>query len=180
MKSKRKQFDQHLYHEIEDEEKAEEYLDSALPMIGYIVMYFNGLEKFLDSMICEFVTDRTDSTGLIVLHKMGYSSKVDLFKRFCDDFHIGINSEINGYSGLINNLKECGRLRNLVVHADWWSTDENGYTYVSLKISNKGMEQEYIQFSEESLKKTLGLIASTQEQLANYDEEKEKIIVSWS
>ncbi len=45
MKLKKKIFEQHLYHEIDDEEKAEEYRDSSLPLIGLIVMYFNGLEK---------------------------------------------------------------------------------------------------------------------------------------
>lgn len=42
MKQKKKVFIQHLYHEIEDEEKAEEYLDNSLPLIGLIVMYFNN------------------------------------------------------------------------------------------------------------------------------------------
>jgi len=180
MKIKRKKFDQHLYHEIEDEEKSEDYLDDALPMIGHIVMHFNGLEKFLDAMICEFFTDRTDSTGLIVLHKMSYSSKVDLLKRFCDDFHIGIGREIGGFDGLVNNLKEAGRLRNLVVHADWENTDDDGYTYVSLKLSKKGMEQEYIQFSKESLEKIIEFILSLYEQLGSYDEEKDRIINNWS
>lgn len=72
MKQKKKIFVQHLYHEIEDVERAEDYLDSSLPLVGLIVMYFNGLEKSLDSIICEIFTDRSDSTGLIVLHKMAY------------------------------------------------------------------------------------------------------------
>jgi hypothetical protein len=38
MKQKKKVFIQDLYHEIEDEEKAEEYLDSSLPLIGLIVI----------------------------------------------------------------------------------------------------------------------------------------------
>jgi hypothetical protein len=171
MKQKSKIFEQHLYHEIEDEEKAEEYLDNSLPLIGLIVMNFNGLEKSLDSIICEIFTDRTDSTGLIVLHKMSYSTKVDLFKRFSDDFHICSNL-ITGYETLISNLKESGRLRNLVVHADWENTDDDGYTYVNLKISSKGMEQEYIQFSEDSLKEIIELIINTRVQLGNYWEKR--------
>lgn len=38
MKTKLKEFAQHLYHEVEDEDKAEEYIDEALPSIGLIVM----------------------------------------------------------------------------------------------------------------------------------------------
>src|ERR1035437_5644662 len=106
-----KLFEQHIYHEIEDDEVTAKYLENSLPLIGLIVMYFNGLEEALDRIICEIFTDRTDSTGLIVLHKMAYSTKVDLFKRFSDDFHLAIKNEIVGYIDLINNLKESGRLR---------------------------------------------------------------------
>lgn len=172
MKQKKKIFEQHLYHEIEDEEKAEEYLDNSLPLIGLIVMYFNGMEKSLDSKICEIFTDRTDSTGLIVLHKMSYATKVDLFKRFSEDLHFGCNINIEGYETLIANLRESGRLRNLVVHADWENTDDDGYTYVNLKISKNGMEQEYLQFSEDSLKEIIDLIVNTRIELGKYWEKR--------
>jgi len=172
MKINRKQFIQHLYHDIEDEEEAEKYLDDSLPMIGYITMWFNGLEKSLDHIICEIFSDRSDSTGLIVLHKMNYSAKVDLFKRFSDDFHSCFEEVIEGYSELITNLKESGRLRNLVVHADWENTNEEGFTYVNLRISKNGMEQEYAQFSEESLSKIIKLILKTRADLYTYWEKR--------
>jgi len=168
MRQKKKQFEQHLYHEIENEELVDKYLENSLYLIGYIVMYFNGLEKSLDSIICQMFTDRTDSTGLIVLHKMTYSTKVDLFKRFSDDFHLAIEKEIEGYTDLIIDLKESGRLRNLVVHADWENTDNDGYTYVNFKISKNGMEQEYIQFTENSLKEIIDLILKTEGNLYKY------------
>ena len=161
MKTKLKEFIQHLSHDVEDEEKAEEYLDNALPSIGLIVMYFNSLESSLDSVLCENFTDRTDSTGLIVLNKMNYFSKVELFKRFCDDFQVGLNKQLEGYELLINDLAESGRLRNLVVHANWESTDDEGYTYVRLKMSKIGMQQEYVQFTEDSLQKIIELVIKT-------------------
>ncbi len=176
MKTKLKNYIQHLYHEIEDEEKAEEYLDNALPSIGLIVLYFNSLESFLDSVLCENFTDRTDSTGLIVLNKMNYSSKVELFKRFCDDFQVGLNRQLTGYEVLINNLKESGRLRNLVVHANWESTDEEGYTYVKLKMSKKGMQQEYVQFTEESLQRIIEIIIKTRFALGKFWEYRNDVL----
>lgn len=169
---------QHLSHEIEDEDKAEEYLDDALPSIGLIVMYFNALESSLDSVLCENFTDRTDSIGLIVLNGMNFSSKVELFKRFCDDLHLAIDQNITGYDQLINNLKESGRLRNLVVHANWEDTDENGYTYIRLKMSKKGMHQEYVQFSIDALQKIIELIISTRHDLYNYWEKRNNVLHS--
>ena len=125
MKTKLREFIQHLSHQVEDEDKAEEYLDSALPYIGLIVMYFNSLESSLDSVLCENFTDRTDATGLIVLNKMNYSAKVDLLKRFYDDFQIGLDNQLNGYEQLITDLRESARLRNMVAHAK----SSNKYVY---------------------------------------------------
>ena len=179
MKTKRKEFVQHLYHDIDDEALSEAYLDATLPLIGLIVMSFNGLESSLDSALCEIFTERTDSIGLIVLHKMNYAAKVDLFKRFCDDFHLGVDQEIDGYDELLQNLKEAGRLRNLVVHADWENTDNDGFTYVKVKISKRRMEQEYVQFSEDSLDKIIDLIFTSRSQLSRYEETKEEILANW-
>ena len=80
--------------------------------------------------------------------------------------------EIVGYENLITNLKETGRLRNLVVHADWENTDDDGYTYVNLRISKNGMEQEYLQFSEDSLKEIIKLIFKARIQLGEYWEKR--------
>jgi hypothetical protein len=176
IKTKLKEFVQHLSHEIEDEEKAEEFIWNALPSVGLIVMYFNSLESSLDSVLCENFTDRTDATGLIVLNKMTFSSKVELLKRFGDDFQVELENPIEGYQQLLNTLNESARLRNLVVHANWEVTDEEGYTFVRLKMSKKGMQQEYFQFSEESLQKIVELIVKTKFDLYEYWETRNNIL----
>ena len=168
MKIKRKQFIQHLSHEVEDEDKVWEYLDESLPNIGLIVMYFNGLEKLLDQMLCEMFTERTDRTGLIVLQNMQYSSKVNLFGRFSDELHSCFVEVPTHYDGLLNKLREAARLRNIVVHADWENTDNDGYTYTSIKFSENGMEQEYVQLSAESLAIIVDKILDARKQLGEY------------
>jgi len=178
MKKRIKEFLQHLYHDIEDDAKAEEYLEESLPLVGSVVMYFNALEKSLDSTLCEIFSDRTDAVGLIVLNKLNYSAKVDLFKRFADDFHRCIGKEPDRYKSLIASLTEVGQLRNLVVHADWENTDPDGYTYVRLKISAQGMNQEYVQFSSESLIKLIDKIAAVRGELDSYWEERCEILTS--
>ncbi|WP_027330569.1 hypothetical protein [Marinimicrobium agarilyticum] len=176
MKSRIKEFDQHLWHDIEDEEKAEEYLDECLPIIGEVIMYFNGLESALNSVLCEWFTDRTDSTGLVVMGSMAYSSKVDLFKRLCDDFHWGMRASTVGYQNIITNLNESSRLRNMVAHANWESMDEEGYTFVKLKISRQGLKQEYIQFTRESLIRIVELIISTRHELYDFWENRNDLL----
>lgn len=167
MKSKTKHFIQHLSHDIEDEERAEQYLDESLPLIGLVVMYFNSLEKSLDSFICEIISDRSDAFGLIVIQKLTYAAKVDLFKRFSEDFHSCLSTPVN-FNELVADLTEVGKLRNLVVHADWISTDEEGYTFVRLKTSSNGMFQEYVQFSVESLGKLIERLIEANHRLSDY------------
>ncbi len=168
MRKKTKSLEQHLYHDIEDEEAAEQYLAKSLPLVGEVVMYFNGLEKCLDATLCHEFTERSDYTGLIVLKGMQYRAKVELFARFEDGFISSTGFVPPKYAGLIEELKELGDLRNQVIHADWENTDEEGYTYVRLHISGRGIVQEYVQFSEESLLKLVDRIIKTRDLLDEY------------
>lgn len=49
---------------------------------------------------------------------MSYSARLDLLKRFCDDFHLMMDTSTLGYQKVMNDLHECGRLRNMVAHAN--------------------------------------------------------------
>ena len=96
---------------------SESFLDTTAPLIGYIVHSFNDLEELLSSIICQIICDRTDAPGLIVIHKLNYSSKVDLFEKFSlMEAHYS-DSKPQMFNKLIKNLFESGRLRNQVVHA---------------------------------------------------------------
>ena len=130
-------------------------------------MYFNSLEKSLDSFICEIVSDRSDAPGLIVIQKLMYAAKVDLFKRFSEDFHRCFSTPAD-FNNLLGELAEVGKLRNLVVHADWSSTDEEGYTFVRLKSSSNGMLQEYVQFSVESLENLIERLIKVNHRISDY------------
>lgn len=179
MKTRTKQFVQHLSHEIEDEERAEAYLDESLPLIGLIVMYFNAVEKSLDSFICEFISERTDAPGLIVIQKLMFAAKLDLFKRFSVEFHQDFSSAPDNFEEVIHELSEIARLRNMVVHADWSSTDEEGYTFVRLKGSKEGMLQEYVQFSVESLEKLMDRIIAANHKLSDYWEWRSECLANY-
>ena len=177
MKRRLKVFVQNLGHDdIEDEEAAEQFLDESLSLIGLVVMYFNALEKSLDSFICDIISDRTEEPGLIVLHGSAYSSKVDLFKRFSESFNGAFGPEAPAYKGLIDALLEVGRLRNLVVHADWQNTDEQGYTFVRIKIQDKALHQEYAQLTSDALEKVLTRIVEVSHQLSDYSEQRGNLL----
>lgn len=178
MKTRTKQFIQNLSHDVEDEEKAESYLDESLPLVGLVVMYFNTLEKSLDTFLCEIISDRSEAPGLIVIQKLMYAAKLDLFKRFADDFHVFEPTKPPKFDELIVELNEVARLRNLVVHADWSSTDEEGYTYVRLKRTKHSLLQEYAQLSVESLEDLINRVIVANHSLYDYWEWRSECLAS--
>ena len=97
-----------------------------------------------------------------------FASKFDLFKRFANDFHLFELPEPPKFEELIAELSEVARLRNLVVHADWSNTDEEGYMYIRLKRTKNGLLQEYVQLSVESLEGLINRINAANHSLPGY------------
>lgn len=153
----------------------EDFLDKTAPLIGYIVHSFNTLEEMLNSSICGLLFDDYDGYGLQVIYKRSYADKVDLFKRMLLEQQNALNKKMPVFEKLVSNLSTAGELRNLVVHADWESAHDDGYTLCKLKINTKGIQHEYIQFTPESLNDILKLIHDTCDMFDQYEEEKEEL-----
>jgi hypothetical protein len=116
-----------------------------------VVHGFNTLEQEWNSAICAFLFDDCDRLGLLVICKMNYAAKVDLFKRLLLDQQNAIDKTMPCFESFLQSLNTAGRLRNTVVHADWETAHEDGYTLCKLKVNRKGLQHEYVQFSPESL-----------------------------
>lgn len=140
----------------------------SLEYVGPIVMHFNALEKQIDSLLCETISDRSDTFGLIVLQNMHYSSKVNLFSKFSDELHRACGEVPKPYVKLLDRLRQAAKQRNVVVHADWQNTDHDGYTYSNIKISNGDMEQEYAQLTPDTMEAILDRIVAVRQQLDDY------------
>jgi hypothetical protein len=177
MKTKEKALDQYLYHDDADEDKIDKFLEETAPLIGCIIQRFNTLEKILDSELCFIMNDRTDQFGLIIINKMSYAAKIDLLERFSTQFQLDFNVKIPVFIKIIESLREVGRLRNAVAHSDWESTDFDGYTYKNLKINSKGMIQEYVQFTPESLRKIISEITLTNNLFEEYENERHNAFI---
>ena len=172
MNTKSKPVDQYLSHDIDSSSKVDKFLTNTAPLIGQIVHRFNSLEECLNLSLCSWLHSGTDRFGLIVLHKMNYSLKVDLLKRFCIVYENDCKIKLPTFEKLIQNLIEAGRLRNAVVHAEWENTDFEGYTHVSVKINRDGFRQEYIQFTPKSLRAILKLINDSIKLIDKLEDEK--------
>ncbi|SDS73155.1 hypothetical protein SAMN05216496_2273 [Pseudomonas sp. Z003-0.4C(8344-21)] len=148
-----------------DTDNAYEYVSELMPLIGEVVLWFNTLEADIDNILCGFISDRTDQKGLLVVGNMMYATKLDLFERFTSDVFRGIGDQPVWFSQLLSDLRECGSLRNKVVHANWMHTNEDGYTQVKIKFSKRGLEHELVQFSKDSLELIIGKIEAARDQL---------------
>jgi len=168
---KYKPLGQYIYENHDTEYSTDKFFEKTAPLIGYIVHSFNSLESELNSRICFEISSRSDYIGVIVIHKMSYSQKVDLFKRMIRSKELAIEIEYPSLQSNIDDLHECGKLRNAVVHAEWENMDSDGYTYVNMKFNKKGWEQEYQQFTVESLEAIDEFIHETYLRLGEFEEE---------
>ncbi|NVN61925.1 hypothetical protein FGL97_01500 [Pseudomonas putida] len=136
-----------------------------MPLIGEVVLWFNTLEADIDNVLCGFISDRTDQKGLLVVGNMMYATKLDLFERFTSDYFRERGDQPAWLPTLLSDLRECGSLRNKVVHANWMHTNDKGYTQVKIKFSKRGLEIELVQFSKDSLDLIIEKIDATRGQL---------------
>ena len=146
-------------------ENAYDYVHELMPLIGEVVLWFNTLETDIDDILCGFISDRTDQKGLLVVGNMMYATKLDLFERFASDFFRAVGHQPACFTQLLSDLRECGSLRNKVVHANWMYTNDDGYTQVKIKITKRGLEHELVQFTKDSLELIIGKIEAARDQL---------------
>lgn len=170
-KTKYKPLQQYVFENHDLEYSTEEFLEKTAPHIGYIVHSFNSLEEELNSKICFVIHSDSDYMGTIIIHKMSYAQKVDLFKRIIKSKELALKIEYPSFKSIIDDLIECGKLRNAIVHAEWENMDSEGFTYVRMKFNRNGWEQEYQQFTIESLDNIDDFIHETYMKLSKFEDE---------
>ncbi len=162
---------QFIYENHDYAGSVEDFLAETAPLIGYIVHSFNSLDSQLNSSICSLISDRADEIGAIVIFKLNFSAKVDLFSRIVRSLEIAVGRTMPSFQYLCSNLKECSRLRNAVVHAEWENLDSEGYTYVKMSFEKDGMHQNYWQFTPDSLREIDQFINRTLDAFEVYEDE---------
>ena len=177
MKKRLAQFQQYLVHEMELEgTDSDQMMSEALSWIGVVVWYFNTLEKMLDSAICQSISEHTDSLGLLVIHGMPYGQKVELYRRLCEVLHATVGGPVPSFSCLADKLKAVALSRNLVVHADWSSSDADGYAFTKMIFKKGNMVQEYAQLTPEAMEKVADEIMGAKKQFEAYLEERDELL----
>ncbi|MBU0697667.1 MAG: hypothetical protein KKE39_14255 [Bacteroidetes bacterium] len=148
----------------------ESFFEIISPQIGFVVIDFNLLEERLTSFLCQIISDRSDAKGLIITHSMSYNAKVDLLDRYAGYMNNIREKSIESHRKLIEDIKESGRLRNLVVHAEWDTVDKDGYAFVKLRSQRNDIVQEFAQLDVDSLIDIRNKIIDTYNSFDTYEE----------
>ena len=175
-KKDKKIFGQYYFDNHEFDESTDDYFEKTAPIIGYLIQAFNSLDAALNSELCMRINDRTDRTGAIIIHKMPFSTKVDLFNNLTNSMINDCMGEMPSFKKFVENLKKCAELRNAVVHAEWDKLDDKGYTYVKVQFDKNGLQQHYYQFTPESLMNAVEFIYSTYKMFDLYEAEKQILL----
>lgn len=165
MRSKKTPVGQLFIDGIGDTDDSYEYVRELMPAIGEVVFWFNTLESDIDHILCHYISDRSDQMGIMVVSNMMYATKIDLFEKFTGELLRSKSQSIDWLLKLMSDLRECGSLRNKVVHANWMYTDKDGYTQVKVKLGKQGLEHELTQFTRESMALIVDKIEATRAQL---------------
>jgi hypothetical protein len=175
MKKELKKLGQYTFENHNFDGTADDFLEQTAPLIGHVVHSFNSLDGQLNRAICERINDRTDEPGAIIIHKMPFSAKVDLFNNLVRSMEMALDGTIPVFKTFIERLKKCATLRNAIVHAEWENMNEKGYTYVKMAFHNNGMQQHYWQFTPDALVDIIEFIQETYEIFEQYEDGKQDL-----
>lgn len=176
IKKENKRLGQFIFDNHDFDGTSDEFLEKTAPLIGYVVHTFNSLDEQLNSVICERISNRTDGPGALIICKMSFSEKVDLFNRLVKSLELACNREIPSFKSLISNLRKCATLRNAVIHAEWENMNDKKYVYVKMSFDKDGLIQHYWQFTPDSLEQIIDFINDTYLSFDIYEEEKQELL----
>lgn len=127
MKENSKQLGQYIFDNHNFDGTPVEFLKAVAPLIGNIVHSFNLLDERLNSAICEIINEKSDEIGTIIIYKMNFSAKVELFFRLVRSLDTNCGCKLSDYESLKTGINDCATLRNAVIHAEWENMDNEGY-----------------------------------------------------
>lgn len=147
---------------IESEEELVAYLETIVPYIGWIIVYFNSLEDHISDFLREailrdpFHDERLD----VFLSEMMFSGKcralINLYGQLIESRAVQYtHSDLNELEAM---LLECSRRRNEYAHADWIGVRKDSYVRVKSQSKKNGVFHRYKKFELSKLEEDVCFI----------------------
>jgi hypothetical protein len=171
-----REFEQFIFETINCDCADEKFLEKTAPLVGKVVQKFNSLERELNSAICSMFSDDYDPMGLVVICGMTYSQKVNLLERLLKHDLRMMGKKDEWFDDLFLKLQRAGKLRNVVVHADWQSSEEDGNTPSSMKLKHGVLQQEFFNFTPKTLRDIIREIDKAKRLMEEFEDKTAKLM----
>jgi hypothetical protein len=156
------------------EEELDRYLKEIVPVIGWIVVYFNSLEDHVSDFIREAILrDPSQDERLdVFLSEMMFAGKcralIHLYGQMIEGRAVKLtHSDLNGLEAM---LLECSSRRNEYAHADWIGVRTEGYVRVKAQSKKTGVFHRYKKFDLARIREDAEYISAARFKLVEFND----------
>lgn len=116
-------------HDYVEEDFVFQVWDKYAHAIGNFLIAFSVLEARLNDGIIKSISDRSDDTGFLVVERMTFANKMELYKRMylSLEFYKNNKKSRRKLDKILNPLEKILIFRNNLVHADWRTLNKDFY-----------------------------------------------------
>ena len=145
-------------------------------LIGYVIFAFNDLEETLSSGICDLISDRSEDKGRIVIMRLNFTQKVDLYRDLVGHLLHTLQKKtlLQRLDSLVKKVNDLGRRRNQIIHAAWLDYDPKTSSVVTkIKLRARRIERHRERIAFEHIDKLFAEIGEVTEQFYTFHEGRE-------
>jgi hypothetical protein len=176
MTKKAKVEDEYLeqYDYVVEEDFFYNSIEIYAPLIGKFFMIFSSLERELNEIIADYISNRSHDLGYIIISNMIISKKIELFDKLYSILS-NFNEEktSNELKTLVSKLKTINSFRNNLANADWGTLKKNGIVRVKIQTENQTglVKFKNIKIKPKNIRENIDKIDLLVERLKSYKEE---------
>jgi hypothetical protein len=160
-----------------NEKEQNRYLRQIAYWVGFFVFEFNDLENTITDIAAEHIDGRLEKNdyAYIFLTGMMFNQKVELLERYYR-FWINMfdrkNEELmRRTEKILVDIKAAGSIRNTIVHANYYSLDQNGNIKEKIKFAGSDAEEHWVDINRDFLVENINRLMELTEKLQELDEE---------
>lgn len=125
-----------------EETEWDAYMEIITSSIGWFVVSFNSLDAALDWSLRELISDSfvTDEKAWILTGEMGFSQKANALLRLLRFLNRNMphtDDETQNIDSLADRLGKAGRIRNVIVHADYTDALQEGFVLNKVRVDKE-------------------------------------------
>ncbi len=160
-----------------DDSEQSKYLRKIAYWVGYFIFEFNDLENIITGIAAEHIDGRLENNdyAYIFLSGLMFNQKVELLERYYN-FHLTMFSpkdyavKKKQVDEIIGELKSIGKIRNTIVHANYYSLDINGNIKEKTKFAGAEIEENWVSITRDFLVESINQVMDLTVKIEEFDE----------